>query len=64
MDEKVGVSKTEAIIQDDRRADDAKKFLDSSDAITWTDVEERRVLRKIDMRILPLVSSLITVPLS
>lgn len=35
--------------------DDAKKFLDANGPITWTLEDERKVLRKIDLRILPLV---------
>jgi hypothetical protein len=36
--------------------DDASKFMSERDIITWTEEEERQLLRKIDFRILPLVS--------
>jgi hypothetical protein len=40
-----------------RDADDALWFAAESEAITWTDAEERKVLWKIDGVILSLVSS-------
>lgn len=38
--------------------DDAKTFLDEREQISWTDEEERRLVRKIDMRLVPLVGDL------
>ena len=38
--------------------DEAGKYMQGMEQITWTEEEEKRVLRKIDLRILPLVSCL------
>lgn len=38
--------------------DDAKTFLDEREHISWTDEEERKLVRKIDMRLVPLVGDL------
>ena len=38
--------------------DDARKFLDGREQISWTEEEERRLVRKIDMRLVPLVGDL------
>ena len=38
--------------------DDAKTFLDEREQISWTDEEERKLVRKIDMRLVPLVGDL------
>jgi hypothetical protein len=39
-----------------QRGDDALKFTVETGSISWTPKEESRVLRKIDMRLMPLVS--------
>lgn len=38
-----------------RGTDDALNFTATHEDITWTPDEERRLLRKLDMRIIPLV---------
>jgi hypothetical protein len=40
-----------------KRADDAFQFAADAEEISWTPAEERRVVRKIDVVILPLVSA-------